>query len=234
MRRVLNTSVTARLNTRSIWVKANPKTLDKNKLNSATSQFAQPFAESAVSEEWLAPVRIVDMQLPQQAVGNGAGLGRIEGVVPTQLVQAGVPLMRVERTRVKLLSKSSWNTLQVGEQSHVCFAGAALKLNHAAYEKANCRIKIVEANGADEVLLELVAKRHVPVGEPLTFDYNTTEWRMAEPFVDWSDATEDEGTSVGGFANLPVKQQEALLSADGGAAVAPHIKRMRSAHVGGA
>lgn len=105
-----------------------------------------------MSEQWLQAVEIIDMPLPaatfdkNAAVNNNHHAARIEGVVLVEPAEPNTTLMRVCRSRAKLLDRASWDTLQAGENLHVRFGDAALKLNHARYEQANCRISIVDSD----------------------------------------------------------------------------------------
>lgn len=66
----------------------------------------------------------------------------------------------------------------------------------------------------------MVAARPIDAGEELTFDYNTTEWELAQPFRCRCGATHCYGM-VQGFKHLPEPQQHVLLPH-----VAPHISRL--------
>ncbi len=61
----------------------------------------------------------------------------------------------------------------------------------------------------------LVARRAITVGEELSFDYNSTEWDMSEPFECWCDAIEGRH-HVRGFKHLSPERR---------AVVAPYAAR---------
>jgi hypothetical protein len=69
----------------------------------------------------------------------------------------------------------------------------------------------------------IVAKRRISAGEELRFDYNTTEWELAESFVCRCGAPMCVGVAMG-FAHLsPAKQQQLLHDA------ASHIQDLYAA-----
>jgi hypothetical protein len=69
----------------------------------------------------------------------------------------------------------------------------------------------------------IVAKRPISAGEELRFDYNTTEWELAESFVCRCGAPMCVGVAMG-FAHLsPAKQQQVLHDA------ASHIQDLYAA-----
>lgn len=140
------------------------------------------------------------------SVLEGAG-GRAELVTLNIPVAEGAVVLTVRRTASSVLESASWDTLQIGMGQHARFGDKALKLNHA--RDPNSRILIHE----DRV--ELVARRDVPADTPLTFNYNSTEYRMAEPFTDW-----ETGELVGGFSQAPDEERKWLLDND---LVSPHV-----------
>ena len=75
-------------------------------------------------------------------------------------------------------------------------------------------MKLVFANET----VDFVSQTKIEAGQALTFNYNTTEWSMAEPFEAWG-CTEN----VQGFAHLCPADQEWLLATD---KVAPHIREL--------
>ena len=145
------------------------------------------------------------------AVSSAASSGdRVEQVVAREKVAAGAVVVSVTRSPRSLRSEPAWDTLQVGEAEHVRFSAKALKLNHSA--TPNCRVRV----GAESI--DVVAVADLAAGDALSFDYRTTEWALAEPFVDWA-----TGETVGGFSKAAPEVQAALLEGD---LVAPHIRRM--------
>jgi hypothetical protein len=68
-------------------------------------------------------------------------------------------------------------------------------------------------NVAVDVSHRVVIARHpIAAGDELRFDYDTTEWELAEPFVCRCGAPDCVGT-VRGFRHLPADRQRALLAA---------------------
>lgn len=107
---------------------------------------------------------------------------------------------------------------------HARFGKKALKLNHA--QNPNTRINIVTSNITrnDNIIItqaervEVISTKEIPPNEALSFNYNTTEFLMAEPFLDWA-----TGLQVGGFSVASSDEQEYLLQND---LVAPHVRQM--------
>lgn len=65
---------------------------------------------------------------------------------------------------------------------------------------------------------EVIAKRNIQPWEAVTFDYNTTEWEMAEPFS-CGCGSENCLQTIQGLKYLTVSQRECLGT------VAPHLRR---------
>ncbi len=154
---------------------------------------------AAAEEQWRVASEVTE--------ARGADGARTEQVVVLEACDAGALLLVVSRTA--LLPSASWDTLQVGEREHARFGDKALKLNHSA--TPSTRIEI----GPE---IRIVAARPLAAGEPLTFNYNTTEWRMDEPFTDWA-----SGEAVGGFSRCSADEQRRLLSSG---LVAPHVRAL--------
>jgi len=105
--------------------------------------------------------------------------------------------------------KPSRYSIQVGEQEHVDLpegldparaAGAYpwQFLNHSC------------APNARLVGRSLVAAREIAVGDEVTFDYNTTEYDMAEPFACRCGARGCGGRRIAGFRHLSPAKRRAL------------------------
>ena len=113
-------------------------------------------------------------------------------VVLESAVSTDTLLLSVHRSADSIVSQASWDTLQVGEGEHARFGNKALKLNHA--RDPNTRVAIAYS-GTDTAIdtggplraerVDVVSTRAIAAGEALSFNYNTTEWAMAEPFTDW-------------------------------------------------
>lgn len=138
---------------------------------------------------------------------------KVEQVVLEQPVAAGSVLFTVLKTAHSIVPKPAWNTLQVGEGEHANFGQKAVKLNHSSLP--NTRIQI----GPDRV--EVVAAKEVAAGDALSFDYNSNEWEMDEPFTDWK-----TGESVQGFRHAKPERQQHLL----GGYASPHILALAKSH----
>jgi hypothetical protein len=69
----------------------------------------------------------------------------------------------------------------------------------------------------------IVARRAIAAGEQLRFDYSTTEWELAEPFVCNCGSATCVGVAMG-FAHLSSTRQQILLRD-----AAPHIRALHAA-----
>lgn len=155
-------------------------------------------------EEWLVSTHITTFE---------GVAGRNEYVVLDESCDAGSVLVRVKRTSSSVVPSPSWDTLQIGARAHARFGAKALKVNHA--QDPNCRVAIHE----DRV--EIISLVAMPEGVTLTFNYNTTEYSMAEPFIDWV-----TGSLVGGFKNAGPEEQQKLISSG---LVAAHVLELSHA-----
>ena len=166
-------------------------------------------AHPTATEDWRAASRI-------STASNAAG-DRTEQVVLEEGVPAGELVLRVHLHSGCLVDEPAWDVLQVGASTWARFGGRALKLNHAGGALANTRLDV----HLDDGLLrrvDVVSSRPIEAGTALSFNYNTTEWSMAEPFHCW-----ETDADVQGFAHEPAEEQRRLL--DGGL-VAPHIRAL--------
>jgi uncharacterized membrane protein YeiB len=71
----------------------------------------------------------------------------------------------------------------------------------------------------------IVARRGIAAGDQLRFDYSTTEWELAEPFVCNCGAPTCVGVAMG-FAHLSFTRQQVLLRD-----AAPHIRALHAARL---
>jgi hypothetical protein len=69
----------------------------------------------------------------------------------------------------------------------------------------------------------IIARRTIAAGDELRFDYNTTEWELAEPFGCNCGAPTCVGVAMG-FAHLSFTRQQILLRN-----AAPHIGALHAA-----
>lgn len=144
---------------------------------------------------------------------------RTEQVVLKVDVTQDITLLSVKRSANSIVDCASWDTLQVGRNEHAKFGKKALKLNHS--QDPNTRINIVYSDDdpSKTEKVEVVSTRAIAAGTPLSFNYNTTEWVMSEPFVDWVSEVQ-----VGGFSNASTDEKRFLLQQPN--LVAPHIRQM--------
>merc|ERR1719487_2914506 len=79
------------------------------------------------------------------------------------------------------------------------FGHKAIKMNHSNCPNTRIEISATCAN--------IVSIKPIEAGVPLSFDYNTTEWEMSEPFTDW-----ETGQNVQGFRHASAEEQRRLLT----------------------
>lgn len=168
------------------------------KLTDTSVEALSRHVASVCDEEWLVSTHITTIE---------GVAGRNEYLVLDESCDAGSVLCRVQRTSSSVVPSPSWDTLQIGATAHARFGAKALKVNHA--QDPNCRVEIHE----DRV--EIISLVAMPEGVTLTFNYNTTEYSMAEPFIDWV-----TGSLVGGFKNAGHEEQQKLISSG---LVAAHV-----------
>eukprot|EP00040_Diaphanoeca_grandis_P043993 m.269677 g.269677 ORF g.269677 m.269677 type:complete len:205 (-) comp85761_c0_seq1:196-810(-) len=156
------------------------------------------------AETWHVPSTVVNVPAQLQDGDH------TEQVVVDNSCDVAAVLVSVHLTESSTTSSPKWNTLQIGEHLHALFGHKALKLNHAT--EPNTQIVIHE----DRV--ELIATRSLTAKEALSFNYNTTEWLMDEPFTDWV-----TGLRVQGFSKASRSEQTMLLQSD---LLAPHIRQL--------
>jgi uncharacterized membrane protein YeiB len=119
----------------------------------------------------------------------------------------------------RLVEQPTRFTIQVGADAHLTpiseHASPWKYLNHGC-----------DPNVAIDVPRRvIVARRPITAGEELRFDYNTTEWELAEPFVCNCGAPTCVGVAMG-FAHLSSTRHEILLRD-----AAPHIRALHAAGV---
>jgi len=76
-------------------------------------------------------------------------------------------------THYQITRQPTYQTIQVGPDTHIEELGVLAYLNHA------CRPNVF----VDTAALAVVAARDIAAGDELTFFYPSTEWDMARPFV---------------------------------------------------
>lgn len=98
-------------------------------------------------------------------------------------------------------SKPDKYTLQLDDNQHMLCSGPLIFCNHSC--DPNCMARVFYG------LVEIVTIRDVKKGEPITFDYNTTEWDMASPFDCMCGSANCKGR-IAGFKNLTPAQQKSI------------------------
>lgn len=134
---------------------------------------------------------------------GGHGLAAARGFRPGETILVAEGVVRASPSRT---------TLQIGPAAHLDVPDGAPAdafvwryLNHAC------------APNAAFQGTTLVALRRIEVEEELNFDYETTEWELATPFVCACGAVGCEGREIRGFRHLPAsarKLRVAQLRAD--------------------
>jgi uncharacterized membrane protein YeiB len=110
-------------------------------------------------------------------------------------------------------------TIQVGPHEHL--TPTSERVSPWKYLNHGCDPN-VSIDGQRRVI---VARRAIAAGDQLRFDYNTTEWELAESFACSCGAPECVGVVLG-FAHLaPARQQVLLRNA------APHIQSLSAARI---
>ena len=140
--------------------------------------------------------------------------GGVAGVFASKSFRPGDVVLRLDG---RLTRHPSRYSIQVSEDEHLepddeASRGASVWrfLNHAC--TPNLAVDV-----PNRVLFAL---RPIEDGDELTFDYDTTEWDMAEPFACRCGAAGCYGT-VQGFRHLSPAQRQALF-----AAAAPHVRAL--------
>ena len=135
------------------------------------------------------------------------------GVVARRPIRVGQVILRVEGCLARRPSRYS---LQVGEHAHIAPPDAA-KDGAAPKRPLWCYLNHSCAPSACFEAQDLIALRDIARGEEINFDYNTTEYEIAEPFLCGCGTC--GGVWIRGFRHLDVAgrfQIAAILS--------PHLK----------
>jgi SET domain len=174
-------------------------------------------------EIWHVAADVSTVELTQETPPGGSNddvIHRTEQVSLRAAVAENTLLLSVSRSERSISPRPAWDTLQVSESEHAKFGNKALKLNHARDPNTRIALVFTSSESSESALLfervDVVSTREIRAGEALTFNYNTTEWEMADPFVDWA-----TGESVGGFSRASQEEQAALLASG---LVLPHIR----------
>ncbi len=119
------------------------------------------------------------------------------GVFAVEAISAGEVLMAIAEVFVEQRAR---HTIQIDEHRHQAGTDEIDDyLNHSC--DPNCAL--------DFERLELVAARPLAVGDELSFNYLTSEWDMAAPFVCGCRSAACMGT-IAGFGHLSPATQDAL------------------------
>ena len=136
-------------------------------------------------------------------------------LVAVRAISAGVRLFRIEGERSDRPSRYS---LQVGEKLHV-----DLRPGHTSEEILDryfWRFMNHSCQPNTQIRGEkVIASRDIQTWEAVTFNYNTTEWEMAEPFHCRCGSNECL-KAIRGFRHLTAEQREHLIG------VAPPLTRL--------
>ena len=132
--------------------------------------------------------------------------------VAARRANPGDVLMTIRESDAEVRTEPSKFTIHIGRGRHL-YAESVMRMNHSFEPTIRLELPAQHTDDAD-ALLVLVADRKIEPGDPITFDYNTTEWEMAEPF-----ACAGTGRQVRGFKHLSAPEREAML----GRAL-PHIR----------
>jgi hypothetical protein len=104
------------------------------------------------------------------AVAEERGAGMM-GVWAVQAIPAGAYIYSFNGP---LVTKPTTYTIQVEENAHVDCADESRFTNHSCDANAMLRYQ--------DGVAQLIAVRDIARDEQVTFNYNTTEWKMASPF----------------------------------------------------
>lgn len=142
---------------------------------------------------------------PEAALRSSVGVMHAHGALHMMALEAFQPGQRVLKLEGIISSEPTRHTIQLSETEHLQSPKTAglerrierhpwLFLNHSCRPNTAVRGR------------ELIALRPIGRYEELSFDYETTEWHMAEPFT--CRCGNCGGRSVRGFAFLPAEERE--------------------------
>lgn len=92
-------------------------------------------------------------------------------LITTRSYSHGELIHRISNPRI--VSRPTYQTIQVGPESHIEDLGVAAYLNHSCHPNT-----LVDTSD-----LSVIAARDIAAGEALSFFYPSTEWDMDRPFV---------------------------------------------------
>lgn len=100
-----------------------------------------------------------------------SGLAHGKGLVATRTIPRGAVVASFKGARTR--TAPTYQSVQIGPRTHVDDPSCLNLLNHSC----DPTVRIHVGRRA------VIARRRIRKGEPLTFFYPSTEWRMARPFV---------------------------------------------------
>lgn len=113
----------------------------------------------------------------------------------------------------KISDQDTFESLQINEGSHLQMMKPAVFLNHSCQPNG-----YIDFEGG----FQYRAERDIKMGEQLTWNYNTTEWKIERPFACL--CSKCKGKTVKGFKYLTTEEQASMISK-----CSPYIKDL--AHV---
>lgn len=105
--------------------------------------------------------------------------------------------------RGSMLDHPNMHSVQIDEDKHLLASGGFIYMNHSF--SPNCMLDIDDCAGED-TRIRVVSLRDIAPGEDLCFNYNTTEWELACPFVDL-----DTGRAVEGLKHATASEKLVLF-----------------------
>lgn len=141
--------------------------------------------------------------------------GEYRSLRATSNIEKGTTILSIDGEEVPLPSRHS---VQIGRGIHILphMPGSLRSPCVWQFMNHSCEPNVV----VDTESRRFVARRSIKSGEELTFNYNTTEWDMAEPFDCNCSSVSCVGT-VRGFRYLPP-----VLQAELAGECAPHIRNL--------
>lgn len=118
-------------------------------------------------------------------------------------------------------------SVQVGRDEHTEGENHMfIYINHSC--QPSCRLELLSIDGKGvanrQVRVGIVADRDMSPGEPITFDYNTTEWAMAEPFT--CNCETARPCNVGGASTMTAEESARWLQESNGKHAWAHIQEL--------
>lgn len=117
--------------------------------------------------------------------GEYADLALGQRLVAARNVQEGEVVYSVTMKDFNLSTEATMHSVQLAENVHTTFPDPFALTNHSC--QPNGKLSFIGSFIGEKQRWQLnainfIALRNISVGEPITFDYNTTEWEMSSPF----------------------------------------------------